>query len=400
MGGGSRASVSERSLDRTELSEADESPSLTADRIAQLKADIKRQCDSVSSILLACRESQPKKERISKAFRMCRDAFLEVADAFLRMGSVRGGSCACSDEGIRRALSEVLDGREGGTGERGVSYARAVSSAVRGEEGGVSRIRLARGPTVEVQRTVSFTVTPSGAGGDKFESSAQTKKAVMAAINPADVGLKVERVSAVRDKGVRIVAREADMARIKALPSLVREGLEVRETAKLNPRLLVFGVPSSYTREQIVSDLFTLNLKGFKCDQSDVKVIYVFPPRGRTVTNCVIEVSPEVRAFMLRMSKLYFGFVSCRFRDYVRILQCYRCLAFGHIARDCSASPRCGHCAGEHEGKDCSRREVAPVCFNCRGGGSVDMGHTAFDSRACPILRRKVADKARDINYG
>lgn len=233
----------------------------------------------------------------------------------------------------------------------------------------------------------------------KFNSSKETKEAVLRAINPADVGLKVERVTAIREKGVKIVARAAELEKIKALPSLAGEGLVVGAADRHNPRLIVYGVPTELMKEQIASDLLALNLNDFAGKTKEAKVVYIFSSRERAFTNCVLEVSPEVRSFFMGASKLYFGFAACRFKDYVRIVQCYKCLAFGHIARDCVASPRCGHCAGGHEGKDCGRREDNPVCFNCKACGSADFRHRAYDISTCPILRRRLADRAKDINY-
>ncbi|KMQ89588.1 putative 50 kda protein in type i retrotransposable element r1dm [Lasius niger] len=113
-----------------------------------------------------------------------------------------------------------------------------------------------------------------------------------------------------------------------------------------------------------------------------------------------MEVSPAVRR-ALKCGRIYIRYAACFFADHIRVIQCYRCLSFGHIAKDCKGEHSCGHCAGAHELKDCKSRSQPPKCFNCERyhGTHNDLKHSAMDTAKCPILGRKIKDRIAYINY-
>lgn len=99
----------------------------------------------------------------------------------------------------------------------------------------------------------------------------------------------------------------------------------------------------------------------------DLKVIYTFKAKqDRQTTSCILEVSPAARKALFANGRIYIRYSSCTFADHVRVVQCYRCLSFGHYAVNCKAGPTCGHCAGIHETKDCKSRDQPPKCYNCQ----------------------------------
>ena len=154
------------------------------------------------------------------------------------------------------------------------------------------------------------------------------------------------------------------------------------------------------TAGEVEKEIIALNLKS--CNESDVKVIYMFPNKNnRRTTSCVIEVSSGIRNLLLKEKHIFIKYSACSFSDHIRVLQCFKCLAFGHMAKDCKSSAMCGHCAGGHELRNCDKRAEAPTCGNCKRWLSNDVpSHAAMDSTKCPILRRKLEEKIKYINYG
>lgn len=70
-----------------------------------------------------------------------------------------------------------------------------------------------------------------------------------------------------------------------------------------------------------------------------------------------------------------------RVREFINVLRCYKCLAFGHTMRECRIGERlCQKCGeGEHLAKECRNEEN---CRNCRMRGREF--HHSVVSMECP----------------
>ncbi|KAL6423097.1 hypothetical protein ACFW04_010528 [Cataglyphis niger] len=214
----------------------------------------------------------------------------------------------------------------GALSEKSKSYASVVDASG-------SEIRVSGDPTVEVANT-SFLVVLSENKRDKYVSSQVTKDILCRVLKPADCDLKVRKISYVRDNCVKIEAFSPDIEKIKAHPSLAKAGLTID---KIEDELLI----------QNLSDVAA----------NDVKVVYIFTPKqDRRITSCILKVTLAVRRTLLGCGRIYLPYSACSFAHHVRIVQCYRCFSFSHIAKDCKDKPFCGHCAGAHEMKDCRNR--------------------------------------------
>ena len=60
------------------------------------------------------------------------------------------------------------------------------------------------------------------------------------------------------------------------------------------------------------------------------------------------------------------------------LVQCFKCCAYGHIAKNCRTTARCGHCSESHETRDC-KEKAKKSCANCKAQGHKDNGHKAWD---------------------
>jgi hypothetical protein len=64
----------------------------------------------------------------------------------------------------------------------------------------------------------------------------------------------------------------------------------------------------------------------------------------------------------LLVGQRYIGSVE---RREIKKKRCFRCQRFGHPAWSCKETPRCGHCAGQHERQRCPQG-ARPRCLDCR----------------------------------
>lgn len=207
--------------------------------------------------------------------------------------------------------------------------------------------------------------------------------------------MRINRVIKGRNKAVRIVAEKKELDKIKS--ALDGAGLATRQFDKLPPRLAVRDIPAEMDRERFMAFLAQQNLNNRSLE--GIKLIYWYPGKDGRAAMAVIETSPETRAELLGQGRVFIGWSACRVADHLRITQCFRCLGFGHIAKDCKArTDTCGHCAGRHETRACQNKTMKK-CFNCLSAGMQSTDHSAVDSNNCPILKKRIDDKAKRINY-
>ena len=76
-----------------------------------------------------------------------------------------------------------------------------------------------------------------------------------------------------------------------------------------------------------------------------------------------------------------------RFQTGCGLVQCFKCCAYGHIAKHCRAEARCGHCSGSHEIRDCTQNKEKAICTNCTGKGLGSKEHKAW-SESCPVRKK------------
>lgn len=69
--------------------------------------------------------------------------------------------------------------------------------------------------------------------------------------------------------------------------------------------------------------------------------------RDINVVNIVMEVSPKIREILLQEGRAYIDFAACRVADHLAISRCFKCKAYGHIAKYCKkaiGNNVCSHC--------------------------------------------------------
>ncbi|KMQ90176.1 reverse transcriptase [Lasius niger] len=265
---------------------------------------------------------------------------------------------------VRRAVETLASFREAPSVPQiaGRSYAGAVraSGAVAGPQLPSGRRELR-----DQSRLETIEVVPGENMSKNLPDSEATCRAVLTSIKPSEAGIKVDRVIKGRNKTVRIVADQDEISRLR--PMLDNLGMEVKRVDKLNPRLRIRDIPVGTDKSLFVKDLIKQNLDG--ASEEDIRLVYWSPAKGRMGPAAVIEVSPDIRIRLLNQGRVYLGWSSCRVADHLRVLQCFKCLGFGHTANNCQAgSDTCGHCDNVHNSVDnlnVGRLDgfVCPICL-------------------------------------
>ncbi|KMQ86967.1 putative 50 kda protein in type i retrotransposable element r1dm [Lasius niger] len=172
--------------------------------------------------------------------------------------------------------------------------------------------------------------------------------------------------------------------------------MDLRMLVDLMPELLELlvllldrrDIPSGVDKAQFVKDLVKQNLNGV--DEKDVRLVHWSLAGGRKSSVAVIEVPPDIRRILLNQGRVYLEWFSCRVTDHLHILQCFRCLGFGHIAKSCSAADdTCGHCGGKHESRACPKTGAQNVV----GEDAVVLDIGRPDDHVCQVCLRSFTSR-------
>ena len=125
---------------------------------------------------------------------------------------------------------------------------------------------------------------------------------------------------------------------------------------------------------------------------SSLEIVY-FRKHKFTAT-VAVKVSPDIRLYILEKcdAKLYLFSGCCRISDRCHYQQCFHCLKFGHIYKDCpqaNNSPTCMYCAEPHDSRTCSKIHLTDehICANCKSSKSPSISKTfshCARSKNCP----------------
>ena len=75
--------------------------------------------------------------------------------------------------------------------------------------------------------------------------------------------------------------------------------------------------------------------------------------------------------------------VICTVEPFIhRVVQCFNCLRYGHISKQCKSKVRCDKCGNEHNTTECPSASP-PSCIFCKGG------HTSTNRTVCPEFQKQ-----------
>lgn len=147
---------------------------------------------------------------------------------------------------------------------------------------------------------------------------------------------------------------------------LVNPGLRLK--VKTYP-IIVHGIPTSFdiTRNPAVAEFQNDNPEAMSSLQSLNWANQVSIREGKPFSSLIIHLSDPNEANLAIQNKIAFQSVlklaeiSTR-----RVVQCYSCMAFGHLAAKCSAKlGRCSHCAQNRRSEVCPLNDLPASCANC-----------------------------------
>ncbi|KAG5870372.1 hypothetical protein JTB14_016139 [Gonioctena quinquepunctata] len=210
-------------------------------------------------------------------------------------------------------------------------------------------------------------------------------------VSPTSVGIKPLKIITLPDKGVKVISSETSLNG----DTLDKLGLTAKIVGKSLPRLAVVGVPDYCTLMRVqnrINDELMLRVD----DPGEVKALHKFGSKHGTCT-WVIEAPPQTRLMLVNKGYTLVDWAKCWVRDHVRVVECYNCQKFGHLAGACKSETACAVCAGPHDTRNCTK-ESPSKCSNCETAKEEDIRHSA-GSQTCPTYRRRLQSKIQNTNY-
>ena len=146
-----------------------------------------------------------------------------------------------------------------------------------------------------------------------------------------------------------------------------------------NSWVVISNVPIEISEEEISSEI----------DLNDITVKRMFSAKTGQAIRKVKLLCPDQKSkedFM--KNGIVLGYNRHKVVNYInnsKVIQCFKCQAFGHMSSRCSESQKCKKCGGNHSHKDCI--QVINQCVNCKGD------HPA-SFKGCPAYQK--AEKSEE----
>lgn len=213
---------------------------------------------------------------------------------------------------------------------------------------------------------------------DNTKTSDEIEGLVKKNINPKQLGIGISSIKKTSKNSVIIKTEsKKDCDILKSHAGKINE-LLVEERSKKNPLIVFKGVIKGMTAEEL-NEAIAMQNKKIKIDEKLV-IKYRRRHRNNLLANMVCQVKPETWKALTETGKVYIGYQNIYVEDESPMVQCYKCLGFGHVQKFCGNSAKCAHCSGEHYTRECKENHDLKKCANCQVRGK-DSSHSAFSQQ-------------------
>lgn len=218
-------------------------------------------------------------------------------------------------------------------------------------------------------------------------------------------GARVDRVRKARNQKVVLsCGTKEDLALVQNQVG-ANKGLKVEVAKTSNPLIRIKDVLAYHKDEEIVNQLRAQNKEIFVGIEKKDDVLRVrYRKRARNALEChpVLELSPVLYRKIIEAGVVYIGLQRRPVVDQTPLVQCARCLAYGHTKTVCrEKADLCSYCGEAHSWEKCRQRQEdsPPCCKNCiRAQTTTPKTHTAY-SDDCPERQKWDAIARSRVSY-
>lgn len=272
------------------------------------------------------------------------------------------------------------------------------------ETGTYADILAGRRSTKEHPTTKSVHSVIISSTNQNDTSSAVIEK-IRTAVDAKSSGIRVERLRKAKDQKVIIGCHsKAELHRVTERIRTADNKLEVEEVKNKHPLVIIKDILSVHNDEDIYEALKNQNkhlLGDVRREDMEMHIRYRRKTRNPHLAHVILQVSPAVWQRLTAAGRVHIDLQRLRVSDQSPLIQCSRCLAFGHGRKLCKeAVDLCSHCGGPHLKSECVSWLAGeePKCRNCVLAKSDKHNHNTFDE-SCPIRGKWDAIARSSIAY-
>lgn len=229
---------------------------------------------------------------------------------------------------------------------------------------------------------------------DEMETGEEVLDRVRKAVDAKEGWITVQKVRKARDRKVIMGFKSVeDQKKVKEKLEKTGNHLIVEEVKNKDPLLVLRDVLLVNTDEDVLRALRNQNrsvFEGLDPGENRVEIKYRKRARNPHTGHVIISTSPKIWRRAVEAGALHIDLQQVRVADQSPLVQCSRCLEYGHGRRFCKETvDLCSHCGGPHLKTQCPEwlANDAPACRNCAKAKMDNTQHNAF-SGDCPVRQR------------
>lgn len=237
---------------------------------------------------------------------------------------------------------------------------------------------------------------------DIDDTSEDVIQKIRKAVDAKSSGIRVDRLRKAKERKVVLGCQSKDeLAKVTKKLQSEQPALLIEQKENKDPLVILKNVLSVNTDDDIIAALRSQNAHILgDIPEADYRATVRYRRKARNPHEChvVLRVSPRVWQCLTLAGRVHVDLQRVQVCDQSPLLQCSRCLAYGHGRKSCTeTADLCSHCTGPHLRKDCPlwRAGDSPICRNCTLSKLDKSDHNSFDND-CPV--RKKWDRLVRVN--